>query len=54
MALALEAALMVQHAPPEIADAFCATRLADRHGLYGALPAAVDTAEIVDRAAITI
>jgi putative acyl-CoA dehydrogenase len=54
LALALQASLLVRHAPPAVADAFCATRLgADRAGpgLPGALPAGLDVAAIVDRAA---
>lgn len=51
MALALQAALLVQHAPPMIADAFCASRLAGRgHHNYGALPRGVDCASIIERA----
>ena len=51
MALALQAALLVQHAPAIIADAFCASRLAGRgHYNYGALPRGVDCQAILDRA----
>jgi putative acyl-CoA dehydrogenase len=50
LAMALQASLLVRHAPPEVADAFCATRLAGEGGrAYGTLPAGVDTAAIVDR-----
>jgi putative acyl-CoA dehydrogenase len=51
MALALQAALLVQHAPSFIADAFCASRLGSG-GLhnYGALPRAANCAAIIDRA----
>ncbi len=51
MALALQAALLVQHAPAFVADAFCASRLAGA-GLrnYGALPAGTDCAAIIERA----
>jgi putative acyl-CoA dehydrogenase len=51
IALILEAALLVQHAPPEIADAFCASRL--EHGVggaFGGLPAGTPFASIVERA----
>jgi putative acyl-CoA dehydrogenase len=52
MALALQAATLVRHAPHFVADAFCATRLGDKPGLaYGATNAAVDTAAILARAA---
>ncbi len=51
MALALQAALLAQHAPAAVADAFCASRLAasGQHN-YGALPRGVDCAAIVARA----
>jgi putative acyl-CoA dehydrogenase len=51
MALALQAALLVQHAPAPVADAFCASRLgASGHHNYGALPRGVDCAAIIARA----
>ena len=50
LALCLQGSLLVRHSPPEVADAFCATRLAARGGrAYGTLPAAVDGAAIVER-----
>ena len=50
LAIALQASLLVQHAPGPVADAFCATRLAGEAGLaYGTLPADVDAAAIVER-----
>ncbi len=50
MALALQGSLLVRHAPPAVADAFCASRLAGDGGLqYGTLPRGVDTATIVTR-----
>jgi putative acyl-CoA dehydrogenase len=49
-ALCLQASLLVRHAPPEVADAFCATRLGGEGGrAYGTLPAGVDAAAIVER-----
>jgi putative acyl-CoA dehydrogenase len=49
-ALCLQTSLLVRHAPPEIADAFCATRLGGRGGrVYGTLPAGVAAAAIVER-----
>ena len=52
MALVLQASLLVRHAPAEVSDAFCATRLAGDWGhTFGTLPAGVDTAAIVERAA---
>ncbi|MGZ5236900.1 MAG: acyl-CoA dehydrogenase family protein [Caldimonas sp.] len=51
MALALQAALLVQHAPAFVADAFCGSRLADGgHRNYGTLPRGVDCAAIIERA----
>jgi putative acyl-CoA dehydrogenase len=52
LALVLQAALLLQHAPKEIADAFCASRLAGPGTRnYGALPRGVDCAAIIERAA---
>uniref|UniRef100_UPI00398560EB isovaleryl-CoA dehydrogenase n=1 Tax=Pseudidiomarina salilacus TaxID=3384452 RepID=UPI00398560EB len=51
MALALQGALLIQHAPNEIADAFCASRLtAHTSTNYGCLPRGIDTQAIVSRA----
>ncbi len=50
MALALQGSLLVRHAPPAVADAFCASRLAGDAGLqYGTLPAGVDAQAIIAR-----
>jgi putative acyl-CoA dehydrogenase len=49
MALALQAALLVQHAPPAISDAFCATRLTGGH-TYGAYATRFDVGAILNRA----
>jgi putative acyl-CoA dehydrogenase len=50
LALLLQGALMVRHAPPKIADAFCATRLAGEGGrAFGTLPKGVDVAAILAR-----
>ena len=50
MALALQGSLLVRHAPPAVADAFCAARLSGDSGLaFGTLPAGADTAAIVAR-----
>lgn len=52
LALALQGALLVRHAPATIADAFCATRLAGGPTLtYGALPGGIDTGALVARVA---
>ena len=51
MALAIQAALLVQHAPPAVADAFCRSRLqGEGHRQYGTLPRGVDCATILRRA----
>jgi putative acyl-CoA dehydrogenase len=51
MALALQGSLLVRHAPPEVADAFCASRLAGDWGrAYGTLPSGLDLDAIVTRA----
>ncbi len=53
MALCLEGSLLVRHAPPALADAFCASRLARDGGLeYGTLPAGVDFESIIERASV--
>ncbi len=50
MALALQGALLIQHAPAAVSEAFCAARLGDGRSLnYGTLPAGTDSAAIVDR-----
>jgi putative acyl-CoA dehydrogenase len=50
LALALQGSLLVRHAPPAVADAFCAARLAGDHGLeYGTLPVGADVEAIVAR-----
>lgn len=51
MAVALQASLLLRHAPSAVADAFCATRLdGDGGAAYGSLPAGLDQRTIVDRA----
>jgi putative acyl-CoA dehydrogenase len=51
LAVALQASLLVRHAPPPVADAFCAARLDGAGGrVYGTLPAEVDARAIVKRA----
>ncbi|HEX6723808.1 MAG TPA: acyl-CoA dehydrogenase family protein [Gaiella sp.] len=50
LALALQASLLVRHAPAEVADAFCATRLGGEGGrAYGTLPSSIDPVAIVER-----
>ena len=51
MAVALQGALLVRHAPDPVADAFCASRLARRwSGAYGTLPVDVDFDALIERA----
>jgi len=51
MALALQASLLIRHAPAAVADAFCASRLQDSGGMnYGNLPSGTDAAAIIKRA----
>jgi len=51
LALALQGALLVRNAPPAVADAFCATRLAGDWGhALGTLPAGLDLDPLIERA----
>ena len=51
MALALQASLLVRHAPAFISDAFCQSRLSQLgHHNYGTLPRGVDVGAIIQRA----
>ena len=53
LALALQASLLVRHAPAAVADAFCAARLEGAGGrVYGTLPAGVDAGAILERALV--
>lgn len=50
MALVLQGSLLVRHAPAAVADAFCASRLTDDHGLaFGTLPGGVDFGGVLER-----
>jgi putative acyl-CoA dehydrogenase len=50
MAAVLQGALLVQHSPAAVADAFCATRLGNEYGgTMGTLPRGVDLKAIVER-----
>jgi putative acyl-CoA dehydrogenase len=51
LAVALQASLLVRHAPSAVADAFCASRLGGGGRVYGTLPDAADTRSIIDRVA---
>ena len=52
LGLALQGSLLVRHAPPAVADAFCAGRLVPGESgrAFGTLPGGVDTEAIVERA----
>jgi len=53
IALAMQGALLVRHAPSFVTDAFCASRLAERAfagGAFGALPPRTDRVAIIARA----
>jgi putative acyl-CoA dehydrogenase len=51
LVLALQAALLVKHAPVAVADAFCASRLKGEQAAFGLLPRGLDLRAIVERAA---
>jgi putative acyl-CoA dehydrogenase len=54
MALVLQGSLLVRHGHPAVADAFCASRLGGDWGAaFGTLPSGVDTAGVIERAAVT-
>jgi putative acyl-CoA dehydrogenase len=51
LGFALQASLLLRHAPAPVADAFCAARLGDEAGCaYGTLPTTVDAGPIIERA----
>ena len=51
LALGMQAALLVQHAPAAVADAFCGSRIAgDWGGAFGTLPGDARVDEIIERA----
>jgi putative acyl-CoA dehydrogenase len=53
LALAMQGALLVRHAAPAVADAFCASRLGGEGGrFFGALSVKADLAAIVERATV--
>ena len=52
MALALQASLLIRYGDEAVADAFCASRLDGDWGrAFGTLPAGLDYARIIERAA---
>ncbi|MDQ2796279.1 MAG: acyl-CoA dehydrogenase family protein [Actinomycetota bacterium] len=53
MALLLQGSLLLRHGDPAVADAFVGSRLGGDWGVaYGTLPVGVDTARILERAAV--
>ena len=55
MALVLQGAQLVRHAPPAVADAFCASRLdRDWGGAFGTLPPGLDLDPILERAVVDV
>lgn len=50
LAVALQASLLLRHAPASVGDAFCAGRLGEAGRVYGTLPAGVAAPAIVERA----
>ncbi|SDD38842.1 putative acyl-CoA dehydrogenase [Geodermatophilus telluris] len=54
LALCLQGSLLLRHAPAEVADAFCASRLGGDWGtVLGTLPAGVPAARLVARSTVT-
>jgi putative acyl-CoA dehydrogenase len=50
MALCLQGSLLARHAPAEVADAFCGSRLGGEYGgTFGTLPRGIDLRAIVER-----
>jgi putative acyl-CoA dehydrogenase len=53
IAVTLQGSLLVRHAPPAVADAFCASRLGGDWGYaYGTLPSGLDLDAIISRVAV--
>ncbi len=51
LALVLQGSLVVRNSPPEVADAFCVTRLAGNWGrAFGTLPPGTKLTKIIERA----
>ena len=50
LAVVFQASLLIRYAPPPVADAYCATRLAGEGGqTFGTLPSGLDLAPILER-----
>ncbi|MFF7985103.1 acyl-CoA dehydrogenase family protein [Streptomyces sp. NPDC007901] len=55
LATVLQGSLLVRFAPPETADAFCASRLGNDWGsTFGTLPSGLDLTALVDRARVPV
>jgi putative acyl-CoA dehydrogenase len=55
LALVFQGSLLVRHAPPAVADAFCGSRLGGDWGAaFGTLPVGVDTAALIERAGVEV
>ncbi|MDH3678558.1 MAG: isovaleryl-CoA dehydrogenase [Acidimicrobiia bacterium] len=52
MATALCASLLVRHSPEPVADAYCASRLGTRSGVFGTLPSDAELSTIIERSLI--
>ncbi len=53
LALCLQGSLLLRHAEPVVADAFCAARLhADGMAVLGVLPRSTPVSALVERAAV--
>jgi putative acyl-CoA dehydrogenase len=50
LAVALQASLLVRHAPTVVSDAFCAARLGEGGRAFGTLPGSADVGAIAARA----
>jgi putative acyl-CoA dehydrogenase len=49
-ALALQAGILLKHAPNYVAEAFCRARLAENNSTFGTLPVGTDVEQIIERA----
>jgi putative acyl-CoA dehydrogenase len=55
LALCLQGSLLLRHAPAEVAEAFCASRLGGDWGaVLGSLPAGLGVRSIIERAAVEV
>ena len=50
LALALQASILIQHAPTWVADAFVTSRLGERYANFGAMPPGLELDAIIERA----